>query len=364
MALSHGAVKVVAGSRSGWAAAALSDGSIALVDATEGEAVLSDSLLFASSGVAMAADGLSLVAQTNGDDGAFATDRSLVRFSLYDGRRLKTWSYTYGTYPAPLSFTLSESGDALGVLLGTPGSALPRDWAVFDTASGSPLWSDVALSDVMHLSPDGARFAVPDSEASEVTVTRIYTAAGLADAAEGWAAGWFDDSRLLMNRYEASGTGTPTFVGAELFDVIGTVEPTGLPELTSIVPLSETELYAPDANIVYDVASGSVVWSTDDVLERGDCLGSRLRRGWRLCHLRHWTRARRTALALTFVGLVTRGSWSPARRPWWHAPPGRAPPTPARTARGTACGSPHRRARSCTFPGPPWRRACPSRGRP
>ena len=81
------------------------------------------------------------------------------------------------------------------------------------------------------------------------------------------------DSRLLMNRYEASGTGTPTFVGAELFDVIGTAEPTGLPELTSIVPLSETELYAPDASIVYDVASGSVVWSTDDVLERGDCLG-------------------------------------------------------------------------------------------
>ena len=67
----------------------------------------------------------------------------------------------HGTYPAPLSFTLSESGDALGVLLGTPGSALPRDWAVFDTASGSPLWSDVALSDVMHLSPRGRASPFP-----------------------------------------------------------------------------------------------------------------------------------------------------------------------------------------------------------
>jgi hypothetical protein len=137
--------------------------------------------------------------------------------------------------------------------------------AQVDAVAGAPIWfENNASRQPIRLAPNGAAHAVSSEGLTPVSATRIFVNGALSAAATGWAVGWLDDNRLLLNRFRY--TTTPpaaVYDGSVILNSAGqTVASPALPQMERIQPLPSNRLYSPRYNQIYDVTTGASVWSS------------------------------------------------------------------------------------------------------
>jgi hypothetical protein len=134
-----------------------------------------------------------------------------------------------------------------------PGGASTAAWFEIN-ASGQPI----------RLAPNGAAHAVSSEGLTPNSSTRIFVNGVLSTAANGWAVGWLDDNRLLVNRFRFSSTPpAAVFDGSVILDSAGqTVATPALPQMDRMQPLPSNRLYSPRYNQIFDVANGAVLWTS------------------------------------------------------------------------------------------------------
>jgi hypothetical protein len=231
---------------------------------------------FFSSRARLSADGTVLVAAANDRHAQFQTDRSVNVYQLPAGTVLRTVPYTYAVDPVQFDISLSESGDVLGTMLYSfNGAIFTIDRKAEPTLGGAPIWSDsytggnptinLDSGRPIRLSPDGTAIAVPDREAGNFdTATQIALNGTLTTAAAGWAVGWIDDQRLLLNRYETPNhIGPPSFSGTAIVNRAGTVLASpALPEMKRIQRVTPSSVYSPELNAIHSLTDGAALWTS------------------------------------------------------------------------------------------------------
>ena len=194
---------------------------------------LLNTINFTSSKVALSADGTILAAKASDVDNQFEPDRSLNIYSLPAGTLTNTFPYTYNPVlgsPTLFDFNLSGSGTAVGQLIGTYNGLYFDYTRQVTPLSGSPvLWSDHPASGPYNantpllLSPDGTLIATSAGDYSSTSTASIYKNGVLAATVNGFAVGWIDNNRLLVNTFVTNAaSGLTTYTGAVIYDAAGT----------------------------------------------------------------------------------------------------------------------------------------------
>jgi hypothetical protein len=234
-----------------------------------------------SSQLSLSADGSRLGASASTEGDQFLPDRTLRIYSLPSDTILQEWPYSFtGGQPWSSDFSLSASGNLVGqTLVLFNGFNWPGTQRVV-RLDGTVTWSQsVTLNDPhmrVHLSSDGSRIAVADRACASDTGTNIFEGSTLVGAAAGCPVGWIDDARLLVNRYVPPGA---NYSGAQIVDATGLILATpALVEVREIQALGGNEIYSPERNQIFDVATGNPVWSsptpTGDSIHAGAVAGN------------------------------------------------------------------------------------------
>jgi hypothetical protein len=112
------------------------------------------------------------------------------------------------------------------------------------------------------ISPDGTSIAIADQGPSASAATKIYKNGVLVTALPGWAVGWVDDNRLLVNTYTL-GNGYPTSAP--------------IPEVKELQTVSGSSIYAPALNSILSLTSGATLWrSPNETRGKGAVAGERV----------------------------------------------------------------------------------------
>jgi hypothetical protein len=239
-------------------------GSILSFNAATG--ALEQTIATPSAQLALSSDGTVLATLADQYDDRPGNDRTINVYSMPGATLLASYPAAYGTnVPVPVTMTLAGSGSTLGDVL-LFGYAYTRESV--SIPSGTLTWSATAyLQDQpVQLSPDGTLVAVssaaPDNSAGTATTTSIYRNGTLLTTLSGWAVGWLDNARLLVNNY---GPESYPYLGASIYGPTGT--PLGapaLPELQAIQPLGGELLYAPALNQVLSLTTPTPPWQSGD----------------------------------------------------------------------------------------------------
>jgi hypothetical protein len=261
---SHGEARSIAGSSSRVAIATMA-GEILLYDATTH--ALQDRIDWSASQVALSADGTVLGALARADSNVAGGDRTLRFYSLPSKTVIDDRPATFDGFASwPIDFRLSASGLRVGQTIGHPsgGGTLTVTLEVSEI-DGTPVWTDVPRPVVnsgsaelfVRLSPSGARFAVPDRVPGAGVGTNLYLDGTLTGAASGWPVGWLDESRVLVNRYNAS----DGYEGANVIDPAGFIVTTpALIQMRQMQPVGTTHVYSPARNMILDAGTGDTEW--------------------------------------------------------------------------------------------------------
>ena len=243
------------------------------------------SINFTSSKLALSTDGTVLVAKASDIDSQYSADRTLNIYSLPSGAITNALPYQYNDQlpatPFLFDFTLSNSGTALGQYLGTYNGLYFDYTRQVTPPSGSPIvWSDNPPSGVytgstpIFLSPDGTQVAVSTGEYSSSSTTSIYKNGALAATVNGFAVGWIDNDRVLVNTFGPLGSNSyPPYTGAVIYDATGTLLTT-LPTLPQLAPLQSSpqlasgfitvdsnSIYSPATYSIYSLTTGAAIWT-------------------------------------------------------------------------------------------------------
>jgi hypothetical protein len=222
---------------------------------------------FSSSKLAMSSDGTVLAAAANTNDSQYESDATLNVFSLPSETVINSWPYTFYGSPTLFDFSLSGSGETIGQILGTLGTA-PTVRQVTATSGGPILWSDVTPAangaSPIRLSPDGTLIAVSNGTEYTTSTTNIYKNGLLVTAVSGWVIGWIDNERVLVNTYAIDPiTGLTVYAGAVIYNAAGTnIATPSLPELRSIQPVTADSIYSPQLNSIFSLTSGAPTWTS------------------------------------------------------------------------------------------------------
>jgi hypothetical protein len=246
---------------------------IVVGDALTTSKTILGTLPFTASNVAISGDGLTLGAQA---EVGYSKETSGAKvFALPGGSVLGefTWDATTG---AIKYIALARGGTRFGRTFEGP----PVARYVTDVSGSTTEVSDTTSYEPTRISPDGTLVALSTSPRSTTVTTRIYKRGALVAAVAGWAVGWLDDTRLLVNTYHAVGPlASPTFTDARIYASDGTyLSTTGLPEIYSsfgdIAVVSATRVYSSNHNAIFDL-TGAKVWSgpTTIPLGRGTVAG-------------------------------------------------------------------------------------------
>jgi hypothetical protein len=172
--------------------------------------------------------------------------------------------------------TLSASGTVIGEVLSNDGaSGSGSALQALPVTGGAPLWSlaqpPSALQPLL-LSPDGTLAAVsnepPQTGGGVSTATSIYLNGTLSTSLSGWAVGWIDNGRLLVNNYNSNTESNGTYLGAAIYSPSGTLLASpSIPELQSfqvVTPQSTAPdlLYSPTLNSIVSLTSGTTTWTS------------------------------------------------------------------------------------------------------
>jgi hypothetical protein len=244
-----------------------------------------DAINFTSSKLALSTDGTVLAAKASDIDSQYEPDRTLNIYSFPAGTLTNTFLYQYNDQlpatPFLFDFTLSNSGTALGQYLGTYNGLYFDYTRQVTPLSGSPVvWSDHPPSGVytgstpIFLSPDGTLVAVSTGEYSSTSTTNIYKNGALAATVNGFAVGWIDNNRVLVNTFGPLGTNSyPPYTGAVIYDATGTqlTTLTALPQLAPLqsspqlasgfITVDSNSIYSPATYSIYSLTTGAATWT-------------------------------------------------------------------------------------------------------
>jgi len=240
------------------AAVATATGTIVYLDPSGTTA--EGSISFSSSKLEFSSDGTVLAAAANTNDSQYEVDRTLKVFSLPGATQINSWPYTF-QYQTPFlfDFSLSGSGALLGQVLESE-SGLSFTRQVTATTGGPTIWSDSLSSDPIRISPDGTLIAVSSGLFSG---TNIYRNGILTTAVPGWAVGWIDDDRLLVNNYAAGSA--PVFSGCTIYDPTGIkLAAPALPELQEFQAVTSDWVYSARENAIFSLTTGASTWTSAD----------------------------------------------------------------------------------------------------
>jgi Putative Ig domain len=253
------ALSIAAGS-SGYFAVATASGEILYFNAsTDAQA---GTISFSSSQLSLSANGTVLAAAWESPSQNQHPPNATVNvYSLPGGTLTSTFAYTA---PVAVDVSLSASGTLLALL---PSNVAGCGAAVVPASgSGPTIYCDTSNTITqLQLSPNGTLIAAaPDANPGISTL--IYLNGVLATAVPGWAVGWLDDSRLLVNDYVFQNQ-NPNIVysGAQIFGPTGTnLGGSAVPQLTSLVPVTTNTVYSPLPNAIYSPTSGQATWASGD----------------------------------------------------------------------------------------------------
>jgi hypothetical protein len=222
---------------------------------------------FSSRKLALSSDGTVLAASSaNGDIYNFDIDRTLNIYSLPSGALTNSFPYTANTSPWLFDFSLSASGTLLGQVLATEtslGTSYTRQ--VTATTGGATIWSDQGQdrNNPILLSPDGTLIAVSNGTPSFLSATIIYKNGTLLTAVPGFAIGWIDNNRILVNSYTSPANSSPpyTYSGCAIYDTTGAkIATPALPELHTIQTVTSDSVYSPELNSIFSLTTGQATW--------------------------------------------------------------------------------------------------------
>ena len=241
---------------------------------------------FTSSKLALSTDGTVLAAEASDIDSQYEPDRTLNVYALPAGTVTSTFpSQLNDQSPATpflFDYSLSASGTALGQYLGTYNGLYFDYTRQVTPISGSPiLWSDHPPSGVYEgttpilLSPDGTLIAVSTGDYSSTSTTSIYKNGVLAATVNGFAVGWIDNNRILVDTFGPLGTHVyPPYLGAVIYDATGNQLTTlaALPQLppagqslplstTAFFPVDANSIYSPYTYTIYSLTTGAATWT-------------------------------------------------------------------------------------------------------
>jgi hypothetical protein len=229
---------------------------------------------FLSSNLALSSDGTVLAAQADTTGAQFQPDRTLNIYSLPSGALFNSFPFSVTSDPSLQLMTLSASGTMLGeVLVNDSASSSGNAQQAIAVTGGTPSFfeeSPTGLYQPVLLSPDGTLVAVsnqpPETGAGVLTSTNIYKNGILSTSLSGWAVGWIDNGRLLVNNYDPNGGGDGKYIGSNIYGPTGAVlAAPPIPELLSfqVVTPQVTApdlLYSPGLNSIISLSSGAATW--------------------------------------------------------------------------------------------------------
>jgi hypothetical protein len=233
-------------------------------------------IAFSSSKLVLSTDDTVLAAAANAKDAQYEPDRTLNIFSLPSSTVTTSFPYSFTSGSVLFDFSLSGGGTVLGQLTGVlNGQTWQYSRTVSPVSGGTPTWSDPApYNQPIQLSPDGTLIAVSNGGPAAGTTTNIFQNGVLVGAASGWAVGWLDNSRLLVNTYTSSNT-IPPYAGAVIYSSSGTqLSTSAIPELSRIQALGGDQIYSPDENTIFSISSGQPVWTATQLSTDGAVAGS------------------------------------------------------------------------------------------
>jgi len=220
------------------------------------------SIPFLSSQLTASADGTILAAVANA---YYGTDQTVNVYSLPGGNLLSSWPSTVGSSPTQRLTDLSADGKTLAFIYSTGCLGV----AIATTGVSPPSWCDMVSSpDVVRLSPDGTLVAA-STQPSGGGTTDLYENGTLVTTVPGWAVGWLDNGRLLLNQYVFGHIGVE-YNGAQI------VDPSG--KLLASPPISGAEriqvvtpdtVYYPSSpsssvNVIASLTTGATIWASGD----------------------------------------------------------------------------------------------------
>jgi hypothetical protein len=121
------------------------------------------------------------------------------------------------------------------------------------------------------ISPDGSTVAVSSGPATYGTATDIYNNGTLTTAVPGWAVGWLDSGRLLVEQFAEippppslpGGQTTVVYVGSSIFSPTGTnLGSSPIPQIQNPQMLTSDSIYSPQTNTITSVTSGTTLWAS------------------------------------------------------------------------------------------------------
>jgi hypothetical protein len=244
------------------------------------------SINFTSSKLALSTDGSILAAKASDIDSQYEPHRTLNIYSLPAGTVTGTFPYQLNDQSAAtpflFDFSLAGSGTALGQYLGTYNGLYFDYTRQVTPISGSPIvWSNNPPSGPYDgttpilLSPDGTLIAVSTGEYSSTSTTRIYKNGVLAATVNGFAVGWIDNNRVLVNTFGPPGTHVyPPYLGAVIYDATGNqlTTLTALPQLppagqslpqsaSAFLTVDSNSIYSPATYSIYSLTTGAAIWT-------------------------------------------------------------------------------------------------------
>jgi hypothetical protein len=229
---------------------------------------------YGASKVELSADGASVVAAPLNSTTQYSPVKNLRVYSLASGAVTHEWTCPNGGATLR-DFDVADGADVIAQVSAS-GSGTPQ--RTVTTLAGGAIWasSSIAGTDSMLLSPDGTQAVVKvEVPPAGLGNADIYANGTLSGAVPGDVAGWLDNSRLVVNRYEYF-KGYPEYNRTEVMDTTQTVSATFTASgISKIQPVTGNSFYSRGSNRIYDAATGATLFSSgDDYRDRGAVAGA------------------------------------------------------------------------------------------
>jgi hypothetical protein len=237
--------------------------------------LLAGTISYSGSQLSSSSSGSVLAALPDLTDSQYVASGPLTVYSLPSGGVLN--SFSFPNQFSPESMSLSGSGAVLAESFNQYQTQACYN-EVVPAAGGTPIWCDSnrTFSRIV-LSPDGtliaATIAATPSTIGSGTTTSIFKNGSLLTSVPGYAAGWIDDGRLLVDTLKSDANPHNLDFGASvIYSPLGvSVGTTLLPPLSTFYVAGSDSLYSPSAvyaqaatNVILSLTSGAVTWASGD----------------------------------------------------------------------------------------------------
>lgn len=268
--LNYGKLRAIAGSSVGKFAVTTSSGQILIFQKNGVISTLVDSIQHNSSAIQFSSNGSIIASQTNTLDAQYTIDcSSLFLFNTLTHVIVKYWRYSLNHELDDYylrEFDLSQNGRYIYQRIGSfQNSSWSYKKIIYDIEKDSEVeTTDDSL--VTRISPNGNLTAIQGDR-----IIKIYKGKQLVNALDGNFGGWFNDEKIIVNRYVTEYSTyrkDDVFKDSYLIDTSGKIDSSikFTRPVSDPVIISDTEILIPDANrsfSIYNMHSGRKMFTTD-----------------------------------------------------------------------------------------------------